>query len=303
MLVSGSTKLFGFATSTSTFITNPLAETSPYLRSSILPGLFAAVGRNTSRGNDDLALFESGRVFFSGSGEPAPIPSGDGRPNVDQRAAIEAALPDQPRHLAAVVTGQWQRAGWQGDAVAAGWQQAFAFADVAAAALGATMERRPSSRAPWHPGRCADLVVAGEPVGQAGELHPDVVRDFGLPARTSAVELDLDALIRLAPGRGSIPPISGHPVAKSDVALVVADSVNAGAVQKALADGAGELLESVSLFDVFTGGQVPPGHRSLAFALRFRAPDRTLTDSETAAARAAAVALAAQRCGAVLRAF
>ncbi|MGV8910434.1 MAG: phenylalanine--tRNA ligase subunit beta [Propionicimonas sp.] len=284
-------------------LANPLAETSPFLRPSILPGLFTAVGRNTSRGNDDLALFESGRVFFAGSGEPAPIPSVDGRPTAEQRAAIEAALPDQPRHLAAVVSGQWRRAGWQGDAIAAGWQQAFAFADVAAAALGATVERRPSSRAPWHPGRCADLVVAGEVVGQAGELHPEVVRDFGLPVRTSAVELDLDALIRLAPARGSIAPVSGHPVAKDDVALVVADSVSAGAVQQALADGAGELLESITLFDVFTGGQVPSGYRSLAFALRFRAPDRTLTDVETAAARAAAVARAAERCGAVLRFF
>jgi len=284
-------------------LANPLAETSPFLRSSILPGLFAAVGRNTSRGNDDLALFESGRVFFAGSGEPAPIPSVDGRPTADQLAAIEAALPDQPRYLSAVVSGQWRRAGWQGDAVQAGWPQAFAFGDVAAAALGATLERRPSSRAPWHPGRCADLVVAGEVVGQAGELHPEVVREFGLPARTSAVELDLDAVIRLAPARGSIAPVSGHPVAKDDVALVVPDSVSAGAVEQALADGAGELLESISLFDVFTGGQVPPGHRSLAFALRFRAPDRTLTDGETAAARAAAVARAAERCGAVLRSF
>jgi phenylalanyl-tRNA synthetase beta chain len=227
----------------------------------------------------------------------------DGRPTADQLAAVEAALPVQPRHLAAVVTGQWRRAGWQGESIPAGWQQAFAFADVAAAALGATITRQASSRAPWHPGRCADLIVADEVVGQAGELHPDVVRDFGLPIRTSAVELDLDALIRLAPERGSIVPVSGHPVAKDDVALVVADSVSAGAVQQALAEGAGELLESIGLFDVFTGGQVPPGHRSLAFSLRFRAPDRTLTDGETAAARAAAVALATERCGAVLRDF
>ena len=284
-------------------LANPLAETSPYLRSSILPGLFAAVGRNTSRGNDDLALFESGRVFFAGSGEPAPIPSVDHRPEAEVLRAIEAALPVQPRHLAAVLTGQWRRASWQGEAVPAGWQQALAFADLAAAALGATLQRRTADTEPWHPGRCAELVLAGEVLGHAGELHPDVVRQFGLPARTAAVELDLDALIRLAPPRGSIAPVSGHPVAKDDVALVVADSVSVGEVQRALADGAGELLESISLFDVFTGGQVPRGHRSLAFALRFRAPDRTLTDSETAAARAAAVALAAERCGAVLRTF
>ena len=284
-------------------LANPLAETAPYLRTSILPGLFGAVGRNTSRGNDDLALYEAGSVFFTAGAGPAPIPSVQGRPSAAERAAIEAALPRQPRYLGAVLCGQWRRAGWQGSAVSAGWPQAFAFADAAAAALGAELERRPAERAPWHPGRCAELVVAGEVIGHAGELHPEVVHAFGLPERTAAVELDLDALIRLAPRTGSITPVSGHPVAKEDVALVVPDGVGAGQVQQALVEGAGELLESVSLFDVYTGGQVPAGHRSLAFALRFRAPDRTLTDAETAAARDAAVALAAARCGAVLRAF
>ncbi len=284
-------------------LANPLAETAPYLRTSILPGLFAAVGRNTSRGNDDLALYEAGSVFFAGNGKAAPIPSVLARPTPSELAEIEAALPAQPRHLAAVVCGQWRRTGWQGEAVAAGWPHAFAFADLAAAALGAVLERRAAEVAPWHPGRCAELVLSDEVVGHAGELHPGVVQAFGLPERTAAVELDLDALVRLAPTTGSILPVSGHPVAKEDVALVVPDGVGAGSVQQALADGAGELLESISLFDVYTGGQVPPGHRSLAFALRFRAPDRTLTDSETAAARDAAVALAAARCGAVLRAF
>lgn len=284
-------------------LANPLAETAPYLRTSILPGLFAAVGRNTSRGNDDLALYEAGSVFFAGSGKPAPIPSVEHRPSAEELAAIEAALPRQPRHLAAVLCGQWRRPGWTGRGEPAGWQQAFAFADEAAAALGAALERRASERAPWHPGRCAELVRDGEVIGHAGELHPEVVRAFGLPERTAAVELDLDALVRLAPEIGSIMPVSGHPVAKEDVALVVPDGVSVGEVRQALVDGAGDLLESISLFDVYTGGHVPAGHRSLAFALRFRAPDRTLTDAETAAARTAAVTVAGQRCGAVLRAF
>jgi phenylalanyl-tRNA synthetase beta chain len=284
-------------------LANPLAETQPYLRTSILPGLFGAVNRNTSRANDDLALYESGTVFFAGSGEAAPIPAVDHRPTEAELAAIEAALPRQPLYLAAVLCGQWRRAGWHGPAEPAGWPQAFAFADVAARAVGAELQRRQAFTAPWHPGRCAELVLGGEVIGHAGELHPDVVRAFGLPARAAAVELDLDALLRLAPDAGAILPVSGHPVVKEDVALVVADSVSAADVQHALSDGAGELLESISLFDVFTGGQVPPGHRSLAFALRFRAPDRTLTDVEAAAARAAAVALAGERCGAVLRSF
>ena len=284
-------------------LVNPLAETQPCLRTSILPGLFAAVARNTSRGNDDLALFEAGSVFFAGSGDPAPIPSVAHRPSAVELEAIQAALPRQPRHLAAVVAGQWLRPGWQGAGLPAGWQHAFAFAEVVAAAVGARVERTPTALAPWHPGRCAALTVAGEVIGHAGELHPGVCRAFGLPARTAAVELDLDALLRLAPDRGAIAPVSSHPVAKEDVALVVDADVPVGAVKAAVAAGAGPLLESLALFDVFTGGHVPPGKKSVAFALRFRAPDRTLTDAETAAARDAGVAAAAAAVGAELRAF
>ena len=284
-------------------LANPLAETQPYLRTTVLPGLFAAVARNTSRGNDDLALFESGSVFRAVDAVAAPIPAVTGRPSEAELAAIERALPQQPGHLAAVVSGQWRRAGWQGAAQPAGWQHAFAFADVAAGAVGATIVRRPADEAPWHPGRCAALVVDGQLIGHAGELHPAVCRAFGLPARTAAAELDLGALIALAPERGFVEPISSHPVAKEDVALVVDESVAVGELLAALRVGAGELLESVTLFDLFTGGHVPEGRKSVAFALRFRAADRTLTDAETAAARDAAVAEAGRACGAELRAF
>lgn len=284
-------------------LANPLAETQPYLRTSMLPGLFAAVARNTSRGNDDLALFEAGRVFFTGSGGAAPIPSVAGRPSAEELAAIEAALPVQPLHLASVLCGQWRRPGWQGAGQAAGWQQAIAFAEVVGDTLGATLSRAAADYTPWHPGRCAALLLGGVVVGHAGELHPRVCKAFGLPPRTAAVELDLDELLRLAPERGSIVSVSGHPVAKEDVALVVAEDIPVGEVERALRDGAGELLESVTLFDVFTGGHVPAGQKSIAFALRFRAPDRTLTDADTAAARDAAVAAASLATGAQLRAF
>lgn len=284
-------------------LANPLSETQPYLRTSILPGLFAAVSRNSSRGNDDLALFETGLVFLAGSGEPAPIPSVTGRPADAELAAIGSALPSQPRHLAVVLSGNWRPAGWDGPAVAAGWTQALAVADAAATAVGVTLERRATSVAPWHPGRCAELALGPVVLGHAGELHPQAAAAFGLPERTAVVELDLDALIAIAPGAGSVASLSTQPVAKEDVALVVPDDVPAAEVEAALVAGAGPLLESISLFDVYAGAKVPRGHRSLAFAMRFRAPDRTLTDADTAAARDAAVASAAGSCGAVLRDF
>ncbi|MBA3021063.1 phenylalanine--tRNA ligase subunit beta [Propionicimonas sp.] len=283
-------------------LANPLAGTAPYLRTSILPALFASVARNTSRGNDDLAIFETGSVFRAGSGQPAPLPAVTQRPSVEELAAIEAALPVQPRHFAAVLCGSWRCPGWAGAGEPAGWQQVFALVDALGAAVGAPVTRLAAAEAPWHPGRCAAVVVAGEVIGHAGELHPSVVGEFGLPERSAAVEIDLDRLVALAPHGGSIAPVSGHPVAKEDIAVVVPDAVSVGEVQRALAAGAGELLESISLFDLYTGGQVPDGHRSLAFALRFRAPDRTLTDAETAAARQRAVVAAAEL-GAVLRDF
>jgi phenylalanyl-tRNA synthetase beta chain len=128
-----------------------------------------------------------------------------------------------------------------------------------------------------------------------------VCRAYGVPARTCAAEVDLDELIRSAPAVVQAPTFSSYPVAKEDVALVVDDDVPAAELAATLREGAGELLEAVRLFDVYTGPQIGEGKKSLAFALRFRAPDRTLTEAETAAARDAAVALAADRHGAVQR--
>ncbi len=281
-------------------ITNPLAETSPYLRSTLLPGLFGAVARNRSRGNDDLAIFETGAVFFAAQpGIQAPRPSVAQRPTEDELVAMDAALGQQPRHLAAVLTGSWRSADWHGTAQPAGWQQAIAVTEVAARALGVTLVRRAAERAPWHPGRCAEIATtAGVVLGYAGELHPTVIAAYGLPERTAAAEIDLSAVVDAAPPRGSVAPISSYPVAKEDVALIVGADVPAASVEAALRRGAGPLLESVQLFDVYTGAQVGDGRKSLAFALRFRAADRTLTDAESGAARDAAIAAAVEEVGA-----
>jgi phenylalanyl-tRNA synthetase beta chain len=284
-------------------IVNPLSEANPYLRTSLLPGLFAAAVRNLSRGNDDLALFEAGSVFFAN--DPllaAQRPPVTQRPSTEELEAIDHALGQQPRHLGAVLTGQWQPDGWEGPGITASWQQAIAFVEAAGFAIGMRLDRRAAEFPPWHPGRCAEFTLpTGEGIGYAGELHPEVCTAFGLPARTAAAEIDLDALIAAAPATGDIPTISGFPVAKEDVALIVDDDIPAAAVERALRAGAGPLLESLWLFDVYTGPQIGKGKKSLAYALRFRAADRTLTDAEAATARDAAVAVAAERVGAVQR--
>ncbi len=282
-------------------LANPLSDTHPWLRTSLLPGLFAAVVKNTSRSMDDLALFEHGAVFLDLEADALPHPGVAGRPSHDDLAGIEAGLPEQPEMLAAVVCGNWSGQGWQGSAVAADWTHVVASAEAAAAAVGLRLTRRNADVMPWHPGRCAELSVAGEVVGFAGELHPEVVRAFGMPERTCAVEFSLGDVLDAAPRGGSIRALSSFPLAKEDVALIVDESVAAAEVEAALVEGAGQLLEEVSLFDVYRGDQVGEGKKSLAFALRFRA-DRTLKDAETAQARQSAVEVAAERLGAVQRA-
>ncbi|MFJ5292109.1 phenylalanine--tRNA ligase subunit beta [Streptomyces sp. NPDC088348] len=286
-------------------LVNPLSDEEPALRTTLLPGLLGALRRNTGRGSHDLALFETGLVFRPTGEErvPARLPV-DRRPTDEEIAGITAALPRQPRRVAAVLAGAREQAGWWGKGRPADWADAVEAARTVAREAGVELIVRADRNEPWHPGRCAGLyvMVDGAEVlaGHAGELHPRVIKAFHLPERSCAMELELDVLERAATTLVA-PRISSFPVATQDVALVVPAGVPAVDVEAALREGAGELLESLRLFDVFTGEQIGEGKKSLAYALRFRAADRTLTVDEATAARDTAVALAAERTGAVLR--
>ncbi|CAL9392011.1 phenylalanine--tRNA ligase subunit beta [Streptomyces sp. enrichment culture] len=288
-------------------LVNPLSDEEPALRTSLLPGLLGALRRNDGRGAHDLALFETGLVFHPRDEQriAANLPV-DRRPSADDLAALDAALPDQPRHVAVVLAGAREQAGWWGKGRPADWADAVEAARTVAREAGAELGVRKGQYGPWHPGRCAELSVTvdGEErvIGHAGELHPRVLKALGLPARTCAMELDLDAVERVGDDTPQAPGISTFPVATQDVALVVEEFVPASEVEAALREGAGELLESIRLFDVYDNAeQLGEGRKSLAYALRFRAGDRTLTVDEASAARDAAVALAGERVGAVLR--
>jgi phenylalanyl-tRNA synthetase beta chain len=311
-------------------LANPISETEPQLRTTLLPGLFRVISRNAGRGFADLALFEIGMVAraagSTGSATAAPILAVDRGPTAAEIAELERALPDQPRLVGIVLTGQREAAGWWGAGRPVSFHDAVEAAHTVLRTSRVSYRLRPGRRAPWHPGRCAEFVLEAGPgqvdagpageaatgypgtIGYAGELHPRVIAAFRLAPRTCAVELDLSLIERVAAGLPPIqaPVISGYPVASQDVALVVADSVLAADVESALAAGAAtagldSLLEEVRLFDVYTGEQVGPGRKSLAYTLRFRAPDRTLTDEEVAVARDAAVASAVRLTGATLR--
>jgi phenylalanyl-tRNA synthetase beta chain len=284
-------------------VANPLSDQAPLLRTTLIPGLARALGRNIARGQQDLGLFETGAVFLPPVGERPVVPhlAVDHRPSIDELKELDAALPAQPVHVAVVLGGQRESAGWWGPGRAAGWADAIETCRTLGRAVGVEISAVPGALAPWHPGRCAQILVGDELIGHAGELHPRVCSAYGLQERSAAAELDLDRLLAHTSAITTAPTLSSFPVGKEDVALVVDDDTSAADVAAALTAGAGELLESLRLFDVYSGAQVGDGKKSLAFSLRFRAPDRTLTEAEISAARDAAVAAAAAKVGATLR--
>ena len=279
-------------------VRNPLSEEEPALRTTLLPGLLATLARNLSRGQRDLAVFEHGSVFPGDRRVPAPIPGVAGRPDEETLAALLGAVPVQPWHVGVALTGNREPRGWWGPGRPAGWADAVQAARIVAATAGVELTVRAGSLAPWHPGRCAELLVGERVVGHAGELHPRVCAALDLPARTCAMEIDVDALpaaaIPVGPGISTFPPVY------TDVAYTVQVDVPAATVEAALREGAGPLLESLQLFDVFTGEQLGADQKSLAYSLTFRAPDRTLTRQEVAEA-ISSVHAAAAGVGAVLR--
>jgi len=284
-------------------IANPLSEEAPLVRTSVLSTMVEALRRNVSRGARDTAIFELGLVTRPlWEPQAAPVPGTDERPDDATLAQIMAAVPPQPRRVAFALTGDADLAGWWGPGRPADWTDAVGAARAVASALAVDLVVTADEHAPWHPGRCARLELAdGTLVGHAGELHPKVVAALGLPPRSCAGELDVDVLTVASDVRVQARELSTYPVAQSDVALVVGEQVSAAALEWALRQGAGELLESVSLMDVYRGGQVGPDRKSLAYRLVFRAPERTLTTKEVNGLRDRAIATAAAAVGAVQR--
>ncbi|MEP6629711.1 MAG: phenylalanine--tRNA ligase subunit beta [Lapillicoccus sp.] len=286
-------------------VVNPLSDEAPLMRTSVLATLVDALRRNVSRGRDDLGLFEIGMVTLpdAGAAHTAPVPGVDRRPGAETVEAIMRAIPPQPRHVAAVLTGEVERSGWWGPGRRASWEDAVESVHAMAKALAVeVVVVADPERAPWHPGRCARVELPdGTVVGHAGELHPKVLTALGLPARTCALELDVEVLTTASAPTTRYREISTFPAALSDIALVVADTVAAADVTRAVRAGAGDYLEELRLFDVYEGEQVGDGNTSLAYRLTFRAPDRTLTTDEVNGFRDAAVRSAADAVGAAQR--
>ncbi len=279
-------------------IANPMSEEMPFLRTHLTPGLLATAARNLARGEKSVALFETGLVFRNTEKliSAGNIPTSK-RPTAAQIKKIYESVPKQALHIAGVLAGEFDQAGWWGSGRSAEWTDALDVVSELISLTGNEFSLRNVELAPWHPGRCAEFLVNGKAVAHAGEIHPRIVSELGLPARTVAFALVMDALPFAEPVRAV--PVVTMPAAIQDISLFVPQEVSADQVKAALVQGAGELLESIQLFDRYQ----KPGEQqvSLAFTLVFRASDRTLTSDEVSALRVAAGEQAVKSCQAVLR--
>ena len=288
-------------------IANPLAGDRPFLRRDILPTLAQTVRLNLRRGLENVSLYEIGHVYLWDPQAPAiPALPGGVRPTDEQLAALDAGLPAQPMHVAGILTGNAVETGWLGERRAVDWSDAVEAVRRISDRLGADlMLDQPAPDdvpAQWHPGRMARVLAGQTAVGVVGELHPHVNEALGFPAHSAAFELDLTALFAAldnAPVQAR--PISTFPPVKQDLAFTVPQSVTAAALESVIREAAGEVLESIELFDVFTGDQVGEGMKSLAYAVTFRAVDRTLGSEDSETIRKAIIDRAAEL-GAQLRA-
>ncbi|CAN5732054.1 phenylalanine--tRNA ligase subunit beta [soil metagenome] len=250
-------------------VANPLVAEESVLRTSLLPGLLAAVAYNSSHRNRGVGLFEIGHVFRETD------PSAD--------------LPDEREHLGLVLAGQ--------DATAAveAWR-------VIAEALGVEDHRLAADAPPGlHPTRSARIVVGGANVGAVGEIDPGVLAAHDIEEQVGWVELDLDRLTDLSQTDRVYRPVSRYPSSDIDLAFEVDDTTSADEVAATLRQAGGELVVDVALFDVFRGAQVAAGRRSLAYAVRLQAPDRTLTDTDVAEVRRHGIEAVETAHGATLR--
>jgi phenylalanyl-tRNA synthetase beta chain len=262
-------------------LANPISEEAPALRTTLLPGLAEVAGRTLARGLDGVAVYELGAVFL---------------PNPDQE------LPDEPLTLGILLAGQAPAGRFDDPRRPFDFADAKGVAEGLVAALGAPgVGYRAEEPPPYHPGRCAALLLEDRPVGLLGQLHPRVAVAWELPAATFAVELELAPLLAAVPRMRPAPTPSPYPELTFDVAFLVPPGVAASGLEAALREAGGDLLTRLTLFDAYEGPPLPPGHRNLAYRVALQAADRTLTDADGAAIRDRMAALAAARTQAVLR--
>jgi phenylalanyl-tRNA synthetase beta chain len=264
-------------------LANPIASDRTSMRRSVLASVLETVAAN-ARQAPRLAIFELGPAF-----EPRP----------------GQELPREPLRLAMALRGPRGLPTWLSpDSAAMGFFDVKGIVEALAADLHLAPLRWETGEHPsYHPAKCARVWLGDDLLGWAGELHPRVVRAYGLPeGAVAAADLDAQSMLDAMPDRHSVTAVPEYPPVLEDVAVVVDEAVPAGQVADVIRRAGGESLASVRLFDLYRGDPVPQGKKSLAFALVYQAPDRTLTDAEAARIRAAIVRDLQAEWGASLRA-
>lgn len=262
-------------------VKNPLRQEESALRTSLLPGLLRSLRYNVSHGHPAPALFETGKVFF------------------DRPAPDDPRVPDQPDRLGFAIAGSLGAGGVDGGARPTDVYTATAVVRLAFNSLGLAPGFRPVAAPGFHPGRCAEVVLAGTAVGLVGEIHPHTAQAYELEGRVAAGEIELDPVLAGVAPRQAEPP-STFPPSEFDLAFLVDSSVPAAALLAATVGAGGGLVESAAVFDEFSGEGISAGKRSVAIRYVLRASDRTLTNEEVAPIRRA-MSAAASELGAELR--
>jgi phenylalanyl-tRNA synthetase beta chain len=250
-------------------VANPLTVEQGAMRSSLLPGLLRNVGHNLSRGVRDLKLYELGRIYLRGVDPRHP----------DGPLAWPAW---EPEHLGLAMTGRRAPKGWTGGGEPLDFYDLKgAIEDVLDAMGVADVRFVHASVGPLHPASASEILVGGERAGVLGQIHPTVAAHFEVPPQTFLAELNWQSLLDHSTALRSFRGVPKFPAVARDLAFVVDASVPAEKMlQEIRSADAAQLLEQVTLFDVYRGAPVPEGRKSVAFGLSLRAADRTLTDAE-----------------------
>ncbi|MBW6468668.1 MAG: phenylalanine--tRNA ligase subunit beta [Coriobacteriia bacterium] len=241
-------------------LVNPMSEEQAVMRISLLPGLLRSVSYNQRRGVPDVHLYEIGSVFSTSEGRK---------------------LPREHTAVGGVMAGSWSRPGWTGDDHALDFFDGKGVIEALVDELSPRHFQVRPADLPWlQPGRSAEVLLEGKVAGWLGEVHPSVADAFEAEAPIVAFELDAGVLIATARPVRTYTEVPRYPAVTLDVALLVDEKVSAERVEHAMRKAGGPLLDSVRLFDVYRGKGVAEGRKSLAWALSYRAPDRTLSDDE-----------------------
>lgn len=254
-------------------LSNPLDSSESVLRTSLMPGQLKSIAYNQSHRTADPQFFELGTVFLS------PIENDRGE-----------MLPDEHEYLAVALAGEEAPA-------------AIAILNLLAAALALpNVQVRGSNDLPgMHPTRSAEVVIAGRSRGVVGEVAPSVLRNFDVAGRVAWLQLDMTEILNGPHGKRSYRPVSKFPSSDMDLAFVVADDVGADRVRNTINKAGGDLLVDLALVDTYRGAGLGDGTRSLAYRLRFQAPDRTLNDAEITSTRETIIAAVGKQTGGTLR--